>query len=133
MVFSGSPFGSSAKHIWITPVRKEGSVKENELISVTEGSSADIEPYWSPDGQTIYFLSDADGPLCIWARRVDPATAQPRNPAFPVAHFHEARQTIQSPSPYRGEIGLSVSKDSLVFMMADRRSNIWLETEPRPR
>lgn len=130
VVFCGAPFGSSAEHIWITPVRKEGAVRENELISVTEGGSAETEPYWSPDGRTIYFLSDNDGFRCIWARQVDPATAQPRNPAFPVAHFHHAGQAIRSQSGYPGDIGLSVAKDSLVFVMSDLHGNIWLQIEP---
>ncbi|HEV3202063.1 MAG TPA: hypothetical protein VGZ73_29395, partial [Bryobacteraceae bacterium] len=129
VVFSGSRFGSTAKHLWITPVRS-GVVSENDLIPVTEGDSAEIEPYWSPDGRTIYFLSDRDGFQCVWARRVDPVTAQPLGPPFEVAHFHHASQAIQSPSLLSGDIGLSVARDSLVLMMADRRGNIWLRTEP---
>jgi hypothetical protein len=129
VVFSGSRFGSTAKHLWITPVRS-GVVSENDLIPVTEGDSAEIEPYWSPDGRTIYFLSDRDGFQCIWAQRVDLATAQPIKSPIAVAHFHHARQIIQSPSGYAGDIGLSVAKDSLVLMIAERHANIWLRGEP---
>ena len=130
VVFSGSRFGSSAKHIWITPVRSDGTVGEKDLVSLTDGNSTEIEPYWSPDGQTIYFLSDRDGFQCIWARHVDPATAQPLGAMFAAADFHHARQAIRSPSAYPGDIGLSVSKDSLVLMMADSHGNIWLRPDP---
>ena len=129
VVFSGSRFESLAKHIWITPVRG-GVVSEDELISVTDGDSTDIEPYWSPDGRTIYYVSNRDGFLCISARPVDPVTARPVAPAFFVAHFHHASQAIQSPSGYPGDIGLSVAKDSLVLVMASRQGNIWLRREP---
>jgi dipeptidyl aminopeptidase/acylaminoacyl peptidase len=131
VAFSGSPFGSSVKDLWIVPLRKDRPAKENELIQFTNGDFAETEPYWSPDGRTIYFLSDRDGFLCIWARSFDPVTGQPRNAEFPVSHFHQATRSIQSPSPYRGDIGLSVAKDSLVLMLADRHSNIWRQAEPK--
>ncbi|HTS27913.1 MAG TPA: protein kinase [Bryobacteraceae bacterium] len=126
VVFSGSRFEVPSKHIWITPVRAAGTVAESDLIPVTDGDGSDIEPYWSPDGRTIYFLSDRDGYQCIWARHVDPATARPLNEPFAVQHFHLARQVIESPSMLPGDVGLSVARDSLVFMLSGRRGNVWL-------
>jgi hypothetical protein len=26
---------------------------------------------WSPDGRHIYYLSDRDGQVCLWARSID--------------------------------------------------------------
>ena len=129
VVFAGSTLGSPVRHIWIAPVRKEGSVREDELIPITDGPSADKEPFWSPDGKRIYFLSGRDGYTCVWAREVDPATAQPRGSAFHVTDFHHARQVIQGPSAYSGDIGLSVSRDSLVFTLSEYSGNIWVKTE----
>jgi Tol biopolymer transport system component len=128
VAFSGSRFESFAKNIWITPVR-EGVVSQGDLIPITDGDSTNLEPYWSPDGRTIYYVSGRDGFLCIWARPVDPVTAQPAGPAFAAAHFHHARQAIQSPSGYPGDIGLSVAKDSLVLVMASKQGNVWLRKE----
>ncbi|MBZ5623410.1 MAG: protein kinase [Acidobacteriia bacterium] len=129
VVFSGRSLGSAVRHIWIAPVRKEGVVKEDELIPVTDVDAEEKEPYWSPGGDLVYFLSGRDASTCIWARQVDPATEQPRGPAFPVAHFHHARQSIKSPSPYSGDIGLTVNRNSLVLMMAGYTSNVWLQGE----
>src|SRR5262249_32074720 len=114
-VFSGAPMDFSGSSIWIAPVREQGTVSENDLIRLTDSRGIEIDPYWSPDGRTIYFLSDSDRFLCIWGRHVDPISAQPKGPVFSVAHFHRARQTLQNPSPYAGDIGLSAAKNSLVF------------------
>ncbi len=133
VVFHGSNSESEPRHIWIAPVRREGSVKEDELIPLTDGASSEKEPYWSTDGRRIYFLSDRDGFNCIWAREVDPATARPRGPAFVVADFHHARRVIQGATVYSGDIGLSASKDFLVFAMAEYTSNIWLKTDSARR
>ncbi len=133
VVFSGSQFESAEKHIWITPVRREGTVAESDLIKVTEGDSMDTEPYWSPDGHTIYFLSDRDGFQCIWGHRVDPVTAQLIGDTFPVYHAHNSRRAIASPSEYQADIGFSAARGSLVFMMAERSSSIWLRKEDGSR
>jgi len=129
VVFAGSPAVSPARHIWIAPVRKEGPVREDELVPLTDGPSSDKEPYWSPDGKRVYFLSDRDGFVCVWAREVDPVTARPRGAAFHVTDFHHARRVIQGATVYSGDIGLSVSGDSVVFALSEYTSNIWLKTE----
>ncbi|HLK66346.1 MAG TPA: protein kinase [Bryobacteraceae bacterium] len=129
VVFSGTTFDSPEnRHIWITPVRTE-PVADKDLIQLTEGTDAESEPYWSPDGHTIYYLSNADGLLCIFARHVNPATAQPVGAPFVVLHAHDASHKIQSPSAYPGDIGLSVARNSLVLMMSEHRGAIWLRRE----
>jgi dipeptidyl aminopeptidase/acylaminoacyl peptidase len=134
VAFSGSTTETDPRHIWLAPVRNEGSVAGDELVPLTDGPSVEKEPYWSPDGRRIFFLSNRDGYNCIWAREVDLATARPRGPAYSVADFHHARHVLEGATSYSGDIGLSVSKDSLVFTLADYTSNIWLKTDsPRPR
>jgi eukaryotic-like serine/threonine-protein kinase len=129
VVFAGSPAESPGRHIWIAPVRREGSVQEDELVPLTEGTSSDKEPYWSPDGKRIYYLSDRDGFTCVWGREVDRATARPRGAAFPVTDFHHARRALQGATVYSGDIGLSVSRDFLVFALSEYTGTIWLKTE----
>ncbi len=132
VTFYGSRDSSSAAHIWTAPVRKTGGVQDQELNQITDGERADGEPVWSVDGRTIYFLSERDGFKCIWARHVDPATGRPVGPEFAVQHFHRASQNLQTLSAYSGDIGLAASRDSLIFVLASYRSNIWRETEHGP-
>ena len=35
------------------------------------------KPFWSPDGNLLYFLSSRDGFLCLWAQWLDPSTKHP--------------------------------------------------------
>ena len=36
-------------------------------VAVTDGTSYDDKPRWSPDGKVLYFLSARDGALNLWA------------------------------------------------------------------
>jgi Tol biopolymer transport system component len=80
---------------------------------------------WSPDGNTIYFISSRDKFRCIWARRLDPATKDPVGEAFPVYHSHGARLSMQSLVD-SGSVGLAVARDRVVFTQAERAGNIWM-------
>ena len=51
---------------------------------------------WSPDGNTLYFLSDSDGYFCVWAQRFDRSAGRPQGPPFAVQHFHSARRSLSS-------------------------------------
>lgn len=49
----------------------------DEWIPVTDGSTFEDKPRWSPDGRMIYFTSDRDGFRCLWAQRLEPTTGIP--------------------------------------------------------
>ena len=106
------------------PVRTEASRK---WIAITDSSEKDLIPAWSPNGNLLYLLSERDGFRCIWAQRLDPASKQPRGPAFAVRHFHQVRhsllRTIASPAE---AVGLSVAADRLFFSTDDMTGNIWI-------
>jgi hypothetical protein len=76
-------------------------------------------------GRRIYFLSDRDGPHCVWARDVDAVSKRPTGDSFGVAHFHGARRLILGPTASSGSIGLSVAGNFLVLTLTDTKGNIW--------
>ena len=100
-----------------------------ERLLLRRWRGSDREPFFSADGRRVYFLSDRDGFGCIWARDVDPLTGEPKGPAFHVMDFHHARQVIQGSTPYSGDIGLSSSRNLLVFAVAEYTSSIWLKLD----
>jgi serine/threonine protein kinase/Tol biopolymer transport system component len=100
-----------------TPGRKLGA---DEWIAISDSGDFDISPVWGADGKHIYYVSDKDGFHCIWARPVDPDTARPTGPEFPVAHFHMASQTLRTTS-------LSASRGFLIFTMTETTGNIWTQ------
>ena len=93
-------------------------------MPVTDGSSHDTTPLWSPDGKLLYFGSDRDGFNCIWARAVDGAKKRPGRPAFAVAHFHAAARHLGNVGvAFRG---MSLAHDKIVFPLEEFGGNIWL-------
>jgi hypothetical protein len=75
----------------------------------------------------IYYVSDRDGFVCIWARRLDPATKKPADEPRAVVHFHNRHLSLGS--VYGLE--LSVAKDKLVFNLNEASGNIWLAPSGR--
>ena len=108
--------------IFVAPVRDAGLVPEHEWIAIAD-SGWDDKPRWSPDGNTLYFVSQRDGFRCIWAQHLD-AQKRPMGSAFAVFHAHESRRSMSSVGP--GDLGISVARDKIVFNMDERTGNIWM-------
>ncbi len=128
IVFSAASPGSSSRRIFVAPFHPDRLVTPAELIAITDGESTDEEPYWSTDGQTIFYLSRRDSFRCVWARHVNGA-GQPVGAAFEVAPFHHTGHALIGPSQYSGDIGLSAGPKSLVFTVTSETGDIWLKTD----
>jgi serine/threonine protein kinase len=107
----------------IAPVRDGKATGEAEWITVTGAAGNNRRPWWSPDGNLMYFLSTRDGYSCIWAQRLDPSTKRPRGEPMAVCHFHETRR---SPSPVTASFGPAVGRGRIVFALGEQTGNIWL-------
>ncbi len=59
------------ENIWTIPV--EGG----EPIAVTDGSTTDLNPVWSPDGKYLYFSSNRGGSFNVWRVAIDENTGTP--------------------------------------------------------
>ncbi len=114
------------KKVFISPIREWHGTTETNWIPVTDGSHVDSYVAWSPDGNLLYFLSERDGSRCIWAQRLAPGTKQPNGAAFPVRHFHNARESLARVDRF-DLVGLSVARDKLVFSVSELTGNIWME------
>ena len=73
----------------VAPVREGKAAAEAEWITVTTAAGANSRPWWSPDGNLLYFLSSRDNYQCIWAQPLDSATKRPRGGPMAIYHFHE--------------------------------------------
>ena len=56
---------SGKRVIWTIPA--DGG----EAVRVTDGTSVDWNPVWSPDGRYLYFASDRSGVTSLWRQRID--------------------------------------------------------------
>jgi len=109
----------TAEEMFLVPVRPS-KVDEKELIRVGRRSPPGrYEMFrFSPDGNTIYYVSYEDGNGCIYAQRLA-ANRHPAGAPVVVQHLHEAN-TWGHPH------GMRVGADKIVLLMNQGTSNIWL-------
>ena len=103
---------------------KPALVPVDEWIPVTEGENWDDKPRWSPDGNTLYFISQRDGFRCIWYQRLDPQTKHPVGDPTPLYHLHRSRLSMVNLEVPAIEMG--VGADKLVFALGELTGNIWM-------
>jgi eukaryotic-like serine/threonine-protein kinase len=108
--------------VTVVPLRAGKAADRAEWIAVTEPGAWVDKPRWSASGDTIYYVSDSDGFVCIWGRRFDPAAKKPTAEPHAVAHFHSARSSLGS--VYGRD--LSAAENRLVFNLGEASGNIWL-------
>lgn len=121
----------TTRQIYVMPFRGAGPVPESEWIPVTDGTMLDRDTQWSPDGGLLYWQTDRDGFRCFIARRLDPATKQPRGEPFFVKHFHEPSLSTRF---FTGSNATApvVALDRLIFALGERKGNVWtMQLDPK--
>ena len=112
---------------FVSRLIKGAAQKEDQWVSLGELSSRNSGHFWwSPDGNTLYFLSRQDEFLCIWAQRLDPSAKNPNGPPKAVQHFHE-RLRVRGGAFF----GYAMTDDKLYLPLGETKGNIWL-AEPVP-
>ena len=115
----------SRSRLFVAAVRNSVSpAPENEWILLTGDEGWADKPRWSPDGNTIYFLSNRDGFFCLWAKRVAAGSKQPIGPPVSIAHFHGSRLSVGNVGS-GGVVEISVARDKIAFDLGELTGNIW--------
>ena len=117
---------SRESRIYVARIENGRPVEHSQWIEVTSGGT-DSHPWWSPDGNTLYFVSDRDEFACVWAQPLDPATKRAKGPLKVLRHFH-GRQRIQLEAT--AYFGYAMNADTLYYPAYESRGNIWL-AEPQ--
>jgi len=89
----------------------------------TEGKYFDGKARWSPDGKTIYFISNRGGFMNVWGAPFDPKTGKPAGEPFRVTSFENPGRMIL---PDTGSLDLTLSADRLILPMMEASANIWI-------
>jgi len=92
-------------------------------IRVTDGKQWDDKPRWSPDGKTIYFLSDHKGYFNVWGRRFDSANSKVQGEPFQVTALQSRALMIPRHIP---TVEISLTQDRLVVPVAQVAGSIWM-------
>jgi hypothetical protein len=110
--------------LYIAPFTGDEGPAENTWVPITDGSTMDKTPNWSPDGHLIYLLSGRDGfLLCLGCiPSIVELRNQPERPA--VFHSHSARLSLRNASLDSQRV--SVARDKIVFNTGEISSNIWM-------
>jgi Tol biopolymer transport system component len=115
-------------HTYIAAFSADQSPAADTWIPITDGSTVEGHPDWSPDGGWIYVLSNRDGFRCIWAYPLDPLTKKLVGSPVAVFHSHGARLSLRNAN--WNSQGLSVARDKIVFDRGEITGNIWMTEIP---
>ena len=124
--------GLDGRQVHVAPFRAAAKIDTNAWIPITSPDQSSWDPWWSPDGNFLYFLSQRDEAICVWAQRVESVSKRRIGDPIPIYHFHNPGLnplTFSGLSPLY--IGLTVTRDRLVLSLAETRSDVWSgEIEP---
>jgi hypothetical protein len=99
-------------------------IPQSEWIPITGDMDTSDSPAWSPDGSLLYYYSQSDSALGIWAQRLDPVHKRPVGKPASVLHIGNRNGAVIMgvegvPFPMGverfGAIVFSVGTDKLVY------------------
>jgi Tol biopolymer transport system component len=120
--FHYAPDPGNPRAIYLVPMRDGQAASESEWIAVMDRPGIQTRPWWSPDGNVIYFLSTAGGKMEIWAQRLQPATKHPLGEPFRIYSPPGERYSINTGTWF----GPGIGPQNLVFPINESTGNIWL-------
>ena len=100
-----------------------------EWKQITEGKYFDDKPRWSPDGRTLYFISNRTGFLNVWGIRFDLAAGAPVGEPFRVTAFESPSQMILADVRI---MEMTLAADRLVLPIMEVSGGIWILENVEP-
>ncbi len=93
------------EHIWTIPA------SGGTPVAVTDGSSTDLNPVWSPDGNYLYFSSNRGGSSNIWRVLIDEDTGVVRGAPEAVTSIGTATSVSYLSFSLTGQLAYSAQTD----------------------
>ncbi|PYQ66730.1 MAG: hypothetical protein DMF54_06910 [Acidobacteria bacterium] len=105
------PPGGGQRDIWTIPAA--GSARGG-AVAVTNDSSVDWNPVWSPDGHYLYFSSDRNGTMNLWRAPIDEKTGKILGDPEPVT----------APSRWCGNLSIARDGRHLLYASFEETSTV---------
>ena len=116
------PFAPHRSRLAIARVSGKVIDNEQDWTYVAPDTINSFQPEWSPNGKWLYFLSDQNGGLGVWAQPLS-TDMKPQGKPKSILDFPGVRLTIAEMRPR--DIGLTVAKDKLALAVAEYSGAIW--------
>ncbi|HWB15742.1 MAG TPA: winged helix-turn-helix domain-containing protein [Vicinamibacterales bacterium] len=127
---------TSPNQAWITFVAIAGRSPTTSVLYVmpagggawtplTDGHFYLDKPRWSPDGRTIYFLSNRSGSWNVWRCRFDSARGRAEGDLEQITHFESPARMI-SMGVYDHQLQMSVVRNQLILPITETSGAIWI-------
>ena len=84
-------------------------------------------PRWSADGRLLYFLSQRDGEVCVWAQAIHPESGERTGDPFAVLHLHGTPARCWGP---RDAYTLSAGQGRLAVTSSETHGDVFLTRLP---
>jgi Tol biopolymer transport system component len=94
-------------------------------IPMTEDQDRYFEdkPRWSPDGRTLYFLSNRNGFWNLWGRRFDPDGGRALGEPFQVSRFDSSLQMVRDNV---SNVQVAITSRRLILPVTQIAGAVWL-------
>ena len=99
--------------------------EEKDLVTLAASDRYLGNPRWSPDGRTVYYLSEESGRCGLYARTFDPRAGKPGAPARAVFFSSRERFSLNYPRAFGF---IDVAADKIIFAVDEITANIFLVT-----
>lgn len=114
--------GDGGAEIRIVPIDGAEKTERDGFVVATDARFLS-HPKWSPGGRLVYYLSQRDGPIAVWAQRLDSQTKRPQGEPFLVLR---PEGMIRSAELHpRAWLGLDVAPGRLLVTTSRWESNLW--------
>ena len=117
-----APDPGAPRAIYLSPVHDGHVADKREWIPVMDRPGRQTRPWWSPDGNVLYFLSTSGGKQEIWAQRLQPETKHPAGEPFRIYGPPGERYSISTGTWF----GPGIGPKNLIFPMREETGNIWI-------
>ena len=115
----------NSQPVYISPVHSDKPSTESEWTLVST-NAPHFRPFWSTDGNILYFYAVKDNFACLYAQHLDPVTK--KQAAIAVKHFHGDLR----PVPER-VLGYGYTGAAIYVPLSSGRADVWIAEPERGR